>query len=108
MVSGGMGLEDKGPCGSVEFYDVAEDKWELMPPLASTRCGHTMSHLDGFLTVLGGHHNGTSITRVEEFTGGSWEETSINIGGEGRHYFGAVDISSELAQTFVMNSCMGP
>ena len=43
VVSGGMGLEDKGPCGSVEFYDVAEDKWELMPPLASPRCGHTMS-----------------------------------------------------------------
>ena len=99
MVSGGMGLDDKGPCDTVEFYDVEEDIWERMPAMVNPRCGHSMSHLNGVLTVFGGHHNGTSITNVEEFKRDQWENT-FNTGGEGRHYFGSADIPPEWAPTF--------
>lgn len=98
-MSGGMGLDDKAPCSTTEFYDLEEDTWEPMPSMVSPRCGHAMSHLNGVLTVVGGHHSDFSITSVEQFTEGAWGET-INLGGEGRHYFGAVDIPAELAQTF--------
>jgi len=99
VVSGGMGLDDKGPCNTVEFYDVEEDIWERMPAMVNARCGHSMSHLNGVLTVFGGHHNGTSITNVEEFKRDQWENT-FNTGGEGRHYFASADIPPEWAPTF--------
>ena len=99
VVSGGMGLDDKGPCDTVEFYDVEEDIWERMPTMVNARCGHSMSHLNGMLTVFGGHHNGTSITNVEEFQTNEWENT-YNTGGEGRHYFASADIPPEWAPTF--------
>jgi hypothetical protein len=94
-----MGFGDKGPCDTVEFYDVEEDTWERMPNMKNARCGHSMSHLDGALAVVGGHHSNTSLTSVEAFRGSQWE-IALNIGGEGRHYFAAVDISPELASTF--------
>ena len=101
-MSGGMALDDKTPCNTVEFYDVEEDTWENMPLMVNPRCGHKMSHLNEMLTVYGGHHNGTSITRVEEFVNSEWENT-FNLGGEGRHYFGSADIPPELAQ--IMDAC---
>lgn len=96
-----MSLDDKEPCDTVEFYDLEEGTWERMPPMAVPRCGHSITHLNGVLTVFGGHHNNneTSITNVEEFQGNQWELT-YNTKGKGRHYFGSTDIPPEWTPTF--------
>eukprot|EP00927_Polykrikos_kofoidii_P003168 TRINITY_DN11253_c0_g1_i1.p1 TRINITY_DN11253_c0_g1~~TRINITY_DN11253_c0_g1_i1.p1 ORF type:complete len:427 (-),score=76.99 TRINITY_DN11253_c0_g1_i1:94-1374(-) len=63
------------PMRSVELYDTAACRWEMLPPMAEARWSPATAVLGGRLYVCGGGDGTTALNSVERFdpSRGSWE-----------------------------------
>ena len=92
VVAGGNAGMDVA-LSSVEFYEVAKNKWKTISPMNLPRRGNALVACDGCLYTLGGEENYCSVERLEKLKG-KWKLTKPMQ--TGRSNFAAVHLNGMI------------